>query len=259
MSPTGNILRHPQDAIINSYVASACGINLAEPETVNRLAPRHLALLLLLGLIACSGDNGDKGSITVPQPVPLLIRESVPGAHNATTLVVGLPGAVAGAGTVTIRDRRSAAEATAGAASAGSFSSVLTLAKDHELEIRFQNEDGASDWVAIPSASATDGVSLTVPNSDGPKPVSAPDAQGQVTVTSDAGAGKPPLIEATPEVDLIVANTDNGGVVASVTDQSGHFTVRLPGAVGDVIQILLVDPEDTKQTSDYLSYEVPAP
>jgi hypothetical protein len=226
---------------------------LLNGRTVSRLAQIWIAALLLSGC----GDNGDKGSITVPQPVPLKIRESVPGPHNTTTLVVGLPGAVAGAGKVTVRDRKSAARETVSSAAAGSFSSVLAVGKDHELEIRFENSDGVSDWVVIPSASATDGVSLTIPNNDPIDPVSPPDSQGLVTVTS--GAGSAPSIVATPGADLIVANTQNGAVVVSVTDNNGHFTVRLPGSVGDVIQILLVDPEDTKQTSDYLSYEVPAP
>jgi hypothetical protein len=212
---------------------------------------------ILLGALLISGC-GDQESITVPQPVPHFLRQSIPGAHNSTTLLVGLPGAVDGVGKVHVRDPGSSNSVTVSSAQVGSFSAVIALGKDSELEVSFENRDGLSDWVVVPKVEATDGIGLSTPNSDGLGIVSPPDAQGQVTVTNNAGPAQPKLILATPDVDLIVSNTNNGSVVVSVTDSNGDFTVKLPGAVGDVIQILLVEPANSKVTSDFLSYKVPS-
>ncbi len=91
---------------------------------------------------------------------------------------------------------------------------------------------------------------------NGPSVVSPPDAQGLVTVTNGADP-ESRLVMATPNSEILVSNASNSEVLVSTTDASGGFEVRLPGAVGDVIHLLLADPTASEQTSDFLSFMVP--
>jgi hypothetical protein len=208
---------------------------------------------LVLAATVVAGCGLEESS-PVPQPLPGYLRRSTP-SSLVSTLVVGLPGAVAGAGKVALRELGAASPVVVQSAAAGSFSAVLPVGRTTPLEIRYETADGASSWVALAPPQLSYGPVLM--GSRGPGVVSAPDAAGNVTVTNDAGAGQPALVSASPDSDLLVANATRGSVVSSRTDAKGLFRVQLQGATGDEIQLLLVDAQDSAATSDYLSFTVP--
>jgi hypothetical protein len=80
-----------------------------------------------------------------------------------------------------------------------------------------------------------------------------------VKVSNDGGPGQPPLLTATPGSDVLVANAASGDVVTGHTDKDGVFMVRIAGARGDAILILLAAATDAEgtATSDYLGFSVP--
>jgi hypothetical protein len=197
-------------------------------------------------------------SSPVPQPVPFYIRQSTPIAVSTDKkrLVVGLPKAVAGAGKVHVKDRTSGTSVVVAAAAAGSFSAVLAAGDMADLEARFESQDGLSEPVSLNVRAQGDHPELTPSNSFG-LPVSSPDAQGQVTVTNDDGPAQPLLFFATPNSEALVSNDNNGATVSATTDTDGRFQVKLPGATGDVIHVLLAATENSALTSDFLTYTVP--
>jgi hypothetical protein len=211
-----------------------------------------LTILCLGALVGC----GDLVSSPVPQPVPSYIRQSTPQGSRVETLVVGLPSAVAGGGKVHLRDRATGASAVAVASDSGSFAGVVPIGGSPDLEARYENKDGLSEPVSLRTRGFGVHPAL-VPALDNSPPVSSPDAQGQVTVTNDAGPGNPLHFNATPNTDALVSNSSKGAVVATVTDKDGRLTAKLAGATGETIEVLLVDPANPVLTSDYLTFTVP--
>jgi hypothetical protein len=217
---------------------------------MNRL--NNLMLLALtIGAAAC----GIEGSSPVPQPLPGYLRRSTPSDSRQETLVLGLQGAVAGQGKVHLRELNGPRLVVAPSSAQGSFAAAITVGLSTALELSFENADGISDWLALPPSSLSYGPVLA--GSRGPGVVSAPDAGGIVTVSNDGGAGQPPLLTASPESDLLVANATQGTIASGRTDSKGVFRVQLPAARGDLVQLLLVDSKDPGATSDYLSFSVP--
>jgi hypothetical protein len=195
-------------------------------------------------------------SSPVPQPVPSYIRKSTPELSRKQTLVVGLPKSVAGEGKVHVSDRASGITAIVPAPAAGSFVAILAVGVGADLEVRYESRDGLSEPVSLNVRSIGDHPALTPSYAVG-VPVSSPDAQGQVTVTNDAGPGNPLLFLATPQSEVLVSNASSGAATSAVTDQDGRFQVKLPGAQGDMIQVLLAARADSALTSDFLTYAVP--
>jgi len=211
-----------------------------------------LGVTVALGLAA---GCGDQVSSPVPQPVPGMIRQSTPSPSGVQLLFVGLPGAVAGAGRVHLTYRKSGKGVVVDSAAGGSFAAALTRVALDELEARFENDDGLSDPVPL----STQLRFPTGPVFGQPKPgvVSKPDAQGQVRVSNDAGAAQPLLLDATPNMDLLVANDKTGALATTKTDKDGRFTTQLAAASGQSIRLLLVDPTDVGVTSDFVTIPVP--
>ena len=176
---------------------------------------------------------------------------------QADQLVLGLAGAVAGEGKVHVEDRTGGARVEAVSAASGSFSAVIAAGADAELVLRFETDEGISDPVSLRRKRVFDPPPTLAPANHQAQVVTPPDAQGQVSVSNDAGPGQPPHIAATADVTVIVSNDANGEVVSSTTDGNGLFTVTLGGAHGDPIRILLVDPDTVDLTSDFLTYQVP--
>jgi hypothetical protein len=226
------------------------GIQLALKVVMRRLA---VTLWIVVGTWSC----GDMGSSPVPQPIPDFVRLSTPALKQTKQLVVGLPGAVDGEGKVHLGDKATGRKVSAASPAAGSFALAITIdpTKTKELELRFENEDGLSDPVTLPTTRLTYGPTLSAVH--GPGLVSAPDSKGEALVDNDAGAGNPPLVDATPDMNLIVTNFDTGAVKSTKTDNKGLFSVRIPAAKGDLLQILLVDPTDPGSTSDFITATVP--
>jgi hypothetical protein len=143
----------------------------------------------------------------------------------------------------------------AAASNSGSFAGVVPVVNP-DLEARYENKDGLSEPVVLSTRSY--GVHPTLlPALNNGMPVSAPDGNGDVTVTNDDGVGKPLLFDATPNIDVVVSNSNNGAVASTVTDKDGRLKTKLAGASKDTINVLLVDPTQTTLTSDYLSFTVP--
>jgi hypothetical protein len=221
------------------------------------LLPRHAISALILLILVVNVSCGEQGSSPVPQPVPDFVRQSTHELQQEKLLVVGLPGAVAGEGKVRVQDRKGGAEVVVDATSVGTFTAVLPADQDADLALQFETDQGKSEWLLLRKAQTNEPIPhLGLPRSY-QGPVSSPDAQGMVTVTNDAGPGQPLLLDATPEVDLIVSNGDTSEVVTSKTDETGRFSVKLPGSSGDWIHILLVSPKETDLTSDFVSHQVP--
>jgi hypothetical protein len=210
--------------------------------------------LLVLSLINC-GKGGDE---VLPVPVPLIqyIRKSTPSSTKQKTVVVGLPQAVKGQGKVHLTDTVSAVTITVSSTDSGSFFGLLPVGKAAALTVVFENEKGLSNPVAL--INVHEGITPELVLAyDTDEIVSSPDNQGLVTVSNDAGAEKPLLLQATPNSELIVANATNGEAVSSQTDTQGRFTVKLPGHSGDKIHLMLADASASDLTSDFLMYSVP--
>jgi len=212
-----------------------------------RCRPRLAVVLAALFVAGCD-------SAPVPQPVPDLVRLSTPTPGQPQRLLVGLPGAVAGKGQVHVVQPKTGLSLSVASTEAGTFAAVLPTA-DAELALTFENDDGESDPLLLRSA---------LP--DGPRPalgtpapgvVSVPDAGGRVTVANDGGPGQPLLLDATPEVTVLVSNDQTSEVVSSTTDSAGRFAVSLLASSGSTILILLVDPDEPDVTSDFVGIQVP--
>lgn len=212
-----------------------------------------MRLLCLPLLLSCA--CGDQDSSPVPQPVPGLIRQSTPGLTATQKLVVGLAGAVQGKGTVHLRDTITGKAASAATTGTGSFSLVLLAKEAQSLEAWFENDAGeTSDVVTLATRYLGEGLTLGPPQ---PGVVSKPDAQGKVKVSNDGGASKPLLMTATPNVDVVVVNAASGAVALTKTDKDGRFTTTIAAKTGELIRILLVDPAQKEETSDFQSITVP--
>lgn len=218
----------------------------------------HLIEVLLVAMIA--GCGVEQVSTPLPQPVPqpqlFFIRQSTPGYKRQSTLIVGLPQAVDGVGIVHLTTLDSGVNTTRSSTAAGSFAAVLEAGEGAEFELRFENDDGISEPVLLAAGVPSAGPSLDSVDTNGPPIVSAPDAQGQVTVTNGTDPGARQVM-ATPESEILITNETQGEITVSVTDDTGGFAAVIPGAIGDVIHLLLVDPVATSQTSDFLTFEVP--
>lgn len=220
-----------------------------------------LVLLVLLGSLVAVGCGGDA---SVPQPVPVpkisLIRRSSPETDQVETLVVGLEGAVAGAGQVEIVDRLGGGVGKAPASSRGSFAVLVpTSEQGTQLEARYVTAEGASAYISIDARSgSTFGPRLGPTNQLG-GPVSPPAANGLVMVTNYDDVNKIKFIDATPNVEVLVSNGRSGDVELSTTDAQGVFRVQLPAQVGDPVHIVLSDEAaGSEATGNYLSFVVPS-
>jgi hypothetical protein len=221
---------------------------------MTRSANHSLLALATFATLAGASACGEGTSAPVPQPVPFYIRTSTPTGKTEKVVVVGLNGAVGGAGTVKVRVLAGGIEASGPSSSKGSFSVVIASVAQ-ELEAAFVTAEGESAWVSLQGRTLGAPPSLSAANALG-EVVSAPDAKGQVTVTNDGGSATP-LLQATASSDVLVSNATSGDVAATTTDKKGLFTVTIAGARGDEIRIFLASPSDSTSTSDYLSYPVP--
>lgn len=215
------------------------------------MKPRRYIRTGWASVVVALAGCGDLESSPVPQPVPMLIRSSTPEQTSVDTLYIGLPGAVAGQGKVHIRSRQSGQTVVVPATAAGTF--AARVPKDAlDLEARYESADGLSD--PVPLAGQRLGEPLTLGDPQ-PGVVSGTYGPDEVVVTNDGTHGT--LLEAPPNVDVIVANATTGVVVTTKTDANGRFTTQITASKGDLIQIMVVDPDDPGNTSDFVEITVP--
>jgi len=198
------------------------------------------------------------GCVSTPQPQPVpapdlgLLRQSTPVKDVAEILLVGLPGAVAGAGRVEVRDTISGEGVAVASTTGGSFALRLPAPGDPAtLELRFTNDDGTSEAVRLGAPGVGSSPLLEPPSRDRQTLVSLPNATGQVVV-SNVGSGGAAFLRASPNATVIAANTTSGAVAISSTDAEGRFTLTLVATSGDAIEVMLVDATDPGLTSDFL-------
>ncbi len=183
-------------------------------KTTSTLAT-SLALLVSAGC-------GDQTGVPQPIPIPLQVRAmSAPPDSPEKIDVVGLPGAVAGAGKVFIQGATSKAEVSSTAA--GSFTASLQAKGGEQLQIRYEDSDPAG--VKVPSQG------VMAPRPPGPisgvTPVTAP-AAGKVTVKGlSNGAG----------VSLVAVNVDTGAVAQATSEADKKFQLQIPAASGQKLRV----------------------
>ncbi|PID38961.1 MAG: hypothetical protein CSB49_02735 [Proteobacteria bacterium] len=214
-----------------------------------------MSALTLCVTVSC----GDHTSVPQPVPVPkpFAIKKSEPELTQTKTLMVGLPGAVAGVGEIAFRDRRTNTQERGPATNAGTFSVLLSI-DTGDLEARYLNPQGeASAWVSL--ALRQDGIRPRLSPANWDRlPISPPNSQGNVTVTNVDPETTDLMITATPKSEVVVSNTVTGELAIGRTDSRGAFTLVLPAATGDVIGILLLQGESgLEAVSNYLTYPVP--
>jgi hypothetical protein len=214
----------------------------------------HIVSLCLGLVLAACGD--DQGSSPVPQPVPDFVRQSTPGLTQSKKLVLGLPGAVAGKGKVHLTDKATGTKVVGDSAAAGSFALVIAIdaTKTNELQLQYENEDGLSDPISLATRQLTYGPALGQTKGSLVKPSGTP---GEVEINNDGGAGNPLLLDASPDMTLIVTVVSTAQVVSTPTDSTGRFSVKVNAGSGDAIQLLLVDPADPGSSSDFVVVTVP--
>ncbi|MBW2731226.1 MAG: hypothetical protein JRH20_02470 [Deltaproteobacteria bacterium] len=214
---------------------------------------KHILPILLL-LNGCGDETSLPQPVPVPAPKLSAIRQSTPMAEQSATMVLGLTGAVSGMGRVIAKEVLSGRETHATSTKDGTFSLVITnIAQAGGMELRFETVEGErSEPLLLATTRAAFGPVLSPADAQG-EVVSAPDTDGIVTVSS----GSPQLIAASPDVDVLISNANTGEVVLGVTDENGAFSLQLHGEQGQQILILLVEPANPEQTSDFLAYEVP--
>lgn len=213
-----------------------------------------LATVAALLAVASGGGCGDIVGVPQPQPVPSAIRRSTPAlrAPSPRTLLVGLPGAVAGAGEVQIDVQGWSIDASAPTTASGTFAAVVAVGSSATLEIRFARDGELSDPLVLSPT-----LSQSVPTPRGNKlQLTAPDSSGRTTITNVDSTGS--VTFGVPAGDeVLLSNARSGSVARTFADSSGRFTTQLAARSGDDIHLLVVDRRDAAATSDFFTATVP--
>ncbi len=180
------------------------------------------ALPLLLLAAAC----GEEVGIPQPDPVPKvsLIRTSRSAAAGVD--VVGLPGSVAGGGTVTVEGAKGQVQGPA--AGAGSFSVRIEASPEEELRVRYNRSEPV--LVRVPPVPPPPPPSTYVP----PGPIAG------IPPLSAAGPGRVRIRGATTDVPvgtILGVNPSLGEVVVTVPAADRSFSLELPAATGHELRV----------------------
>jgi hypothetical protein len=183
----------------------------------------HMAryVVALLALFVGAGC-GDQTGIPQPDPIPIAsaIRTTgvMPGAKEEID-VVGLPGAVAGAGQVTVTGQLETI--TASSTPAGSFVLTIKAQLDEQLQIRYRSSEAVQVQVymmPITSAPQPD------PFHTG-EPITKP-VNGETTITGLATAG----------AQIVAVNYNTGDTGSATADAAAKFEVKVKASTGDEIR-----------------------
>lgn len=175
----------------------------------------HLALACALGVWACA----DLPPHPDPMPSPQLIRLSRPYGDPERVDIIGLPGAVTSAGTVTVDIPGLATDSREVSSTAnGTFFARVESRGQRRFNVRFNRGRAASIELAEPS------VALEPPQVH--EILSGP-SRGQVTVTGSGGR----------DSGVIAANIRSGDVGSARTAGDGRFAIALAANPGDPIAV----------------------
>lgn len=182
---------------------------------------RWLAALLC---VAAACNDEDLTGVPQPDPLPLVsaVRATQGGDDPAPVRVVGLPGAVAGAGKVTATLAGAVAESQATAA--GTFTLEIAARGEDVVELRYERSAAATLTIAH---RCPGGATCNAPPAPHPRPgippVSAP-VDGKVVVSGQATAAG---------VAVVIANADSGDARRALAGTDGDFDVEISASAGD--------------------------
>lgn len=178
---------------------------------------RYLVALLVVW-VGC----GDQAGIPQPDPIPIAsaIRTTgvMPGAKEEID-VLGLPGAVAGAGQVTVTGQLETV--TASSTAAGSFVLTIKAQLDEQLQIRYRSSEAVEVQVLMMPITSTPGPD---PFHTG-APITAP-VNGETTITGLATVG----------AQVVAVNYNTGDTGSATADAAGKFEVKVKASTGDEIR-----------------------
>lgn len=182
------------------------------------------ALLLTLALATCGDETGTPQPLPIPSPKEMRLGGAMPEAEQNVE-IVGLPGAVGGAGRVTIvnGDKTFAAQSTA----EGTFYLVITARAYDELAVSYETSEPAS--ISVPE------LSIAVPGLPGPVPgvdPITPQGDGHVLVRGQMA------VETTSGTALVV-NSTTGAVALGDIGADATFAVEIAATSGDHLMVFL--------------------
>jgi hypothetical protein len=190
-----------------------------------------------LFLLACGGaaprpdppgEHEPWLGIPVPNPLPVapdstLIRFTALGPGMDTVDIVGLLGAVAGGGEVTLVSSRGTVQTRS--TEGGSFVASVEVSGEETISVRFET----SAWTSISV------------EREHPRPLGPPPDIGGAKVVSVDGLASFDIV-VPPGSAIVVANPSNGAVVAEVAPEEGSLTVRIAAESGDRVRVYVDRP-----------------
>jgi hypothetical protein len=181
------------------------------------------SLLLLAVLLAGQGCVGAPDPMPIPAPSIQFVRASnaPPEGGEGPVHVVGLPGAVARSGLVTVT--RGTQKFEAHSTAAGTFSVMIVAQRGDELRFRLDASEESAPYAVQAITSLFGPVPYPIP---GVPPVSSP-VGGVVTVRGQSGAN----------VGIVAVNMDTGDATSTTTGADGTFTLQIPGEAGQSLRI----------------------
>jgi hypothetical protein len=180
-----------------------------------------LVLVVAPGGLGCGSDAG----VPHPDPLPIVARVRATALFQGTSgpvAVVGIPGAVGGAGAVSIVTLSQTFTATS--TEKGSFALSVNSQAGAQLAIRYRSSDAALKDVAAK------GVMAPLPPGPiaGVPPITALGG-GRIRVDgrTQAGANMP----------IIIVNLRTGDVTQATSGAVGDFSAPLDGVTGDSLDV----------------------
>jgi len=175
-------------------------------------------LLFIVALIGgCEG-------IPQPDPIPIATLIRTTGAMPTITSVdvVGLPGAVAGVGRVTVSSPHQTI--TVDASASGSFALIVDAAENDLLQVRFESSEAAV--VTVPLLPI-----MTAPQPD-PLHVGSPITAPVSGVSTIFGQG---IVQAS----ILAVNFRTAATNTTVADAAGRFSLTIPAEAGDEVRVYI--------------------
>lgn len=173
--------------------------------------------VLLVAWVACvlTAACGDKTGPTLPDPVPDPARLRATAIQDSGAVeLVGLPGALPGAGDLVVESSRGRFQARS--TSAGSFALVVPVMRAETLRLRF--EGGGEIPYAVGTAEPSPTPAVMQPSLSG---------GGSVTVG----------VAATPGATVLAVNFSTGEIWEARADAMGRVSITFRAASGEEVHL----------------------
>jgi len=252
-------------------------------------APKFLAALAVAAVMGCQGGliptpsgNEELDLSAAPDETKVLTSALTSDTEEEKMVVVGLAGAVQGAGTLAIHVPRTEITLEFQTHDDGSFTALANARADDTLELRFTGADGDQSAAATLEAAGyaaepTESDDNTDTGTDGPhnnpaKATAQPIKPGSAVETEEPdGAlvslawendselklvGKPGYILA--DHWLAASNMTLGVSITAKADGAGALTLTFPASPGDTLMLFSYSGEDGEvATSPYAQHSAP--